>query len=356
MVNPTATLHRTMQGSKFGQAPAGVGSLRRRPDAVVDRRPRKGRRSDAVLLELYRAATSMAPERFNDTAIELLRTLIEFDAAWWGQMQIEPALVMQGAHRYNVAATIFDDYRRMVGEDMLAKGMVEAPGLTLMMNGLHQRDDLEAQGGGLREYLRRYRVEAVLATGLHGLLPGAPAGFMTIWRFDRRWPFSEADRLVKQSLYPHLIEAQRVNRLLNLESGPRLDNAWALADGSGHLSEVGADFIQTLRAEWPDWQGTMLPGALARRMGGCADFAGRKIQVSVTPAGDLQLLRARSSNPGDRLGKREREVALAFASGESYASIALRLDLAPSTVRTHLQRIYRKLDVHTKSELSLVFR
>jgi TolB-like protein len=51
------------------------------------------------------------------------------------------------------------------------------------------------------------------------------------------------------------------------------------------------------------------------------------------------------------LSVRESEIAAAFAEGETYQQIAQRLYLAPSTVRTHLATIYRKLGVSTKMDL-----
>lgn len=348
---PSATIHRMILSARGTADPA----VARRGPAPLrtggERRSGGGSRIDGLLLELYRAATSLSPDRFNGTAMELLRSVLDFDAAWWGQMQLDPALVMQGAHLYNLPTTIFDDYRRLVGVDSLAQAMIAAPGATIVMNPREMQRVRETAGNGLREYLKRYQLEAVMATCQLGT-PLTPAGFMTVWRFDRRWPFSEANRRIKQSLFPHMVEARRVNRLLNLESIRGADNAWALTDTSGHLFEVGADFIATVRIEWPEWEQTMLPRALARQVAEGNDFVGRRVRVSVEPAGRLQLLRARLSDAGDSLGRREREVAQAFAAGESYAAIAQRLALAPSTVRTHLQRIYRKLDVHTKSDLA----
>ncbi|MCR9109127.1 LuxR C-terminal-related transcriptional regulator [Marivita sp. XM-24bin2] len=51
------------------------------------------------------------------------------------------------------------------------------------------------------------------------------------------------------------------------------------------------------------------------------------------------------------LSHREVQIARAYASGQTYQSIANTLCIAPSTVRTHLASIYRKLDVSSKLEL-----
>ncbi len=52
------------------------------------------------------------------------------------------------------------------------------------------------------------------------------------------------------------------------------------------------------------------------------------------------------------LSQREVQIAQAYAGGQTYQSIADSLCIAPSTVRTHLATIYRKLDVSSKLELA----
>lgn len=52
------------------------------------------------------------------------------------------------------------------------------------------------------------------------------------------------------------------------------------------------------------------------------------------------------------LSAREFQIAQAYAAGSSYQDIAGMLCLAPSTVRTHLATIYRKLQVSSKLELA----
>ncbi len=54
------------------------------------------------------------------------------------------------------------------------------------------------------------------------------------------------------------------------------------------------------------------------------------------------------------MSPREQEIAQAYAQGDTYHRIAERLHIAPSTVRTHLAAIYRKLGVSSKIELHKV--
>ena len=51
------------------------------------------------------------------------------------------------------------------------------------------------------------------------------------------------------------------------------------------------------------------------------------------------------------LSPRELQIAEAYAGGASYKVIARDLGIAPSTVRTHLGTIYRKVGVVTKIAL-----
>lgn len=51
------------------------------------------------------------------------------------------------------------------------------------------------------------------------------------------------------------------------------------------------------------------------------------------------------------LSPRELEIAEDYSRGATYQAIAARLCIAPSTVRTHLATIYRKLEISSKLEL-----
>lgn len=52
-----------------------------------------------------------------------------------------------------------------------------------------------------------------------------------------------------------------------------------------------------------------------------------------------------------QISRRELEIAQAYTGGKTYREIANDLNIAPATVRTHINNIYRKLEVSSKIEL-----
>jgi DNA-binding NarL/FixJ family response regulator len=73
----------------------------------------------------------------------------------------------------------------------------------------------------------------------------------------------------------------------------------------------------------------------------------RKVVESFTP---------KPASPATaQLTPREREIVEALAQGHAYKEIADRLSIGISTVRTHLQRIYEKLQVNNRTEAVVKF-
>ena len=80
---------------------------------------------------------------------------------------------------------------------------------------------------------------------------------------------------------------------------------------------------------------------------------GGEIVVSPTLPGALVgFLRGRTADvPQTKLGHREREVMRLTADGYSSAEIAAALGIAPTTVKTHLHRVYSKLEVTDRASM-----
>lgn len=53
------------------------------------------------------------------------------------------------------------------------------------------------------------------------------------------------------------------------------------------------------------------------------------------------------------LTPREQEVITHLAQGHSYAQISEQLEITENTLKTHIKRIYRKLNVHNRTQAIL---
>lgn len=73
--------------------------------------------------------------------------------------------------------------------------------------------------------------------------------------------------------------------------------------------------------------------------------AGRDVLPPRLAQGLLGEIRARRDDGSAPLSSREREVLAGLAAGKSVPTMATELFLAPSTVKTHVQRLYVKLGV-----------
>lgn len=76
---------------------------------------------------------------------------------------------------------------------------------------------------------------------------------------------------------------------------------------------------------------------------------GRTVVPPELAAGLAGQIRLRSQPAGPVLSERERQVLQAFAAGKSIPTVAAELFLAPSTVKTHTQRLYEKLGVSDRA-------
>ncbi|MGE2691922.1 response regulator [Mycolicibacterium pulveris] len=75
---------------------------------------------------------------------------------------------------------------------------------------------------------------------------------------------------------------------------------------------------------------------------------GRDVMTPTLAAGLAGEIRRRAEHDGPMLSPREREVLNHIAAGKSIPAMAKELFLAPSTVKTHVQRLYEKLGVNDR--------
>jgi DNA-binding CsgD family transcriptional regulator len=187
-----------------------------------------------------------------------------------------------------------------------------------------------------------------------------PPGRIAKFGLDRDGPdFSERDRTVLDLLHPHLVQLHRAS-----EAGRRLREALALhewtraavvlleaddrvAFASGAARELVDRYFGERGARLPD---SLLSWLRERRRAATQEplriDGGDRVLVVEFVDGALLLDERRRLPP---LTAREREILDLVADGRTNAEIAEGLWISRGTVRKHLDHIYAKLGVHTRT-------
>ena len=228
------------------------------------------------------------------------------------------------------------------------------------------------------EYYRRIGTEHQLAIAL----PGAAPWIRGVALSRRRPDYSTAERRLLTTLGPHLVQAYRNAETLELARRSPADGTPTNGDrpeGGGTAAEVvlvsstGRVHFATARAR--RWFATYLgsstardgrlPSRLADRVRSWAtqplepfrvarDGGGLEIRLA-GPGQQALLVRERRGTPaasalvGLGLSGREAEVLAWVVDGKTNGEVAAILGTRPRTVAKHLERIFRKLGVETRT-------
>jgi DNA-binding CsgD family transcriptional regulator len=211
--------------------------------------------------------------------------------------------------------------------------------------------------------LRPWGVEHELKVRL-----ASPPWFAKTFLFCRKpgRDFTKRDRLVLELLTPHLTrlwQAARTRGLLaaalgELERAPSTDTTGVVLLGpTGGMEFASPSAQRLLRTYFGAMSGGRLPSALAGWLkSGSAEPLRRRHgaqSLAVERSADTLLLRETHSET--ELTAREQEVLTWVARGRTNAQIAELLWLAPSTVRKHLENVYGKLGVKTRTAAAARF-
>lgn len=307
------------------------------------------RRLNRVILELHRAGREVDCRRFQPAALELIQEILPFDSAWWGNAATEPMEIHQ-LYLFNCDDSMAQAYPPYIEQDFFRVALVAQPGVTINMSDLITRQRY-VRTALYREVGKRYKVEWSLGTLLVEPV-SLLQEFLTLWRHDRKKPFTDVERQTKELLMPHIAEAHRQARLRAVlgEAGER-NPRWAVADERGFLREVSPGFVHCLREHWPDWLGSRLPQALLECVRLATPFNTARLKLKITPKGKFRYMQVLALSAMDSLSAREMDIVIRYAQGETYTGIAAALALSPSTVRNHIANCYHKLSVNNKTEL-----
>src|ERR1700682_392593 len=231
------------------------------------------------------------------------------------------------------------------------------------------------------EFYRMLEIEYQLALSL----PASPSLIIGFTLNRTRRDFSERERLLLNVLRPHVVQAYANARAVTLMrqrvAAARSDDATygvIELDRSGRVRKWSDEVRNRIETEFGGPRSsTMLPEHVARwvseQLSGPTSEAGLRsaraplvsaragtrlvLRLLAGPSGDqhLVLMEARSSTTRavdlETLGlsRREAEVLFWVAIGTTNREVATILALSPLTVRTHLEHVYQKLGVETRT-------
>ncbi len=310
-----------------------------------------------LLLDLYHGASERPLEEFQDFALDLVKPMLQFDAARWGNANVQDGdFTPHAVHLHNDPEESLTDWAEFFDIDTFASET--AAKLGCAKNVHISSHYIGKQYVGIRDYAHKYGHENAMALALEQK-GSRLLNWVALYRADPDCQFTGREERLCEALAPHLLTALGINRTICLENFDAAADwrrpSFAMADRRGMLWFAEPEFNRLIGAEWPAWREPALPGPLLDGIEHAGRFAGQGLVVSAAPLGRLLLLRARPLCAIDRLTPRERDVALAYGRGLSSKEVARQLGISPATVHHHLRIAYDKLGVDNKASLALLF-
>lgn len=313
-----------------------------------------------LLLDLYRQVQTTRPAEFQEQALDAVREVLAFDSALWGTGVMGPqGATVHSACVYRQPPEMMENWERIKQHDTVSFEAFSRIGQTVNAALTTDPTWQSRFHPDAMAHVKRFGMEHVLATIVADPVLRLFTA-ISFYRADPAQPFTEAERLFKQYLVPHLAEAWNTNRFnfmhLARNDSTLPDHGRAICDRKGVLYNASQNFAELMVTEWRDWQGPQLPGVLLATLCDARQrkYTGLGIVATIKPLGDMLLLGVRKKSVVDQLSPRELEVARRFGRGMAYRKIAVELCIAPATVRNHLQAIYSTLGVSNKVEMARI--
>ncbi|NVK72958.1 helix-turn-helix transcriptional regulator [Marinomonas sp. CT5] len=300
-----------------------------------------------TLLEIYRLAREEPLERFLETMLECIQSIIPFKSAWWGrgsEATYTPS-AMHSCYFYNLPDNYFDAWHNMRFFDntleLIKKNSTNAIRIDF------QKDTISEQ---LMKLGREFHFNKIMCVQNDDTISGL-GNHLSLYRDKSAPAFSTLELQLFQSLMPHLLVATSINHIRNcheLFGSPNgTEVVLATCDINGILRSCEPAFAELIQTEYPDWHGPQLPFAPTKKC-----IHGQHLIIDVQTKEDVFLLLAHPISAIDQLSTREKEVAISFGQGLTYKEIAQEIGISPNTVRYYLRSVYTKLEVHNKADIS----
>lgn len=304
---------------------------------------------DRYIARLYRSGLQVPAADYRLWALNEWREVVPHDGALWGSGSLPGWLF----HAVTVSG-LPESFPRVLEQTRTINPIVPAivANLDLPVDMASVMPDARFFKSEIyRRAFEPYGISRVLSTahmdtrsGLYSLL--------TLYRKSRRSLWSDEEKTRQRRVTYHLYNAASHAFFLHLlRSGgqPRGGQA-AVVDSQGMFHQAQPRFLDLLDQCYPQRQPQQLPFALPPP--GEQRMLNTELGLRCEALGDLFVVWLWPAGPLDRLTAREREIVYAVSQGLSFKQAARKIGVAPSTVANHLYRVYRKLNVYSRTELA----
>lgn len=167
--------------------------------------------------------------------------------------------------------------------------------------------------------------------------------------------FSEAESREVKRLAAFIVHADWMYRQIvqaRMAGSLRRTDGQALLDPDGQILSCDEEFRELMGGACPDWNERALPEPIDwDKAGGRSGQAMGGLRLYAARVGEFVQVRLCRPHKHEGLSSREIEVAILIARGRTFKQAARELDVAPSTVSTHLYNLYDKLEIKGRAEL-----
>jgi DNA-binding CsgD family transcriptional regulator len=313
---------------------------------------------EGALHFLREAADEAGPDPFPPHVLERLRALMGCEWASYCELDRPAerllALVESPIPEDNVPDGVFWE---IVRQHPLCAAQAQGRFDALKLSDFHSRREFHR----LEIYAEFFRPAGV-EFEIEVAFPSPPSHTRTFLFDDARRDFGERDRALLNLLQPHLLQLHRAARMRR-----RATIARRLVEASSTqacvvvtdraIESIGDRAREWLKSYFADGAGSHLPPELAdwlelQRAPAAMTVERETGSLLIECVGDDLLIldeRRRVDEDPAALTPREQEVIALVADGLRNSEIAERLWVSPATVRKHLENVYVKLGVHTRT-------
>ncbi|WP_299492784.1 helix-turn-helix transcriptional regulator [uncultured Shewanella sp.] len=300
---------------------------------------------DFCIADLYRLAAKEG-EGYRRRALAQLAQIIDFDGALWGCGRLDSVEF----HSVDVLG-VDDTYPQALAQTRRINPFFEVlksqPAVSIDMSSVLD-DALFYTSSIYRDFFAHYGVERIIGI----LIPDVSTGIVnliSLYRFEKQNPFTRVDRQHLDRLSFHLVSGASHHYFLHLSQRTKRheQEVLAICDKYGLFFEAEPRFMALIQQYYPNQSSMYLPFDIHKHSE--LEFG---LQMKSEAFGDLFCIAIWETRPIDLLSLREQEVVKWVTQGLSFKETAKAMGVAPSTVSNHLYKIYRKLNIASRTELA----